>query len=329
MGRRVSVALCTFNGARYIRAQVASVLAQTRAPDELVVSDDGSADDTVALVEAELRRHERETGTAPELVVLRNEQPLGVTANFEQALRACTGELIALCDQDDEWEPTKLAKLVAMFDARPGLQFLHTDARLIDDDGKPIGGTLFGALEVTAEDRAAIHSGAPFRVFIRRNLATGATAMIDRSLLDVSVPFPAAWVHDEWLAVQAAARRRLDLTDEPLTRYRRHAANQIGAGDPTLGHKVRRVLGRRGERNWMLAERSRILAQSLKSAGDVDGSTIRLAEEKAEFEAVRAALPRNRIRRVAPVLRLAAGDAYERLASRGRMDIIRDLFQPA
>ncbi|GAB3585216.1 glycosyltransferase family 2 protein [Leifsonia lichenia] len=329
MARTVSVALCTFNGARYIRRQLASVLAQTVPPTQLVVSDDGSTDATIAMLEEELRAHETATGWNPEVVLLRNATPLGVTANFERALRASTGELIALCDQDDEWEPRKLEKLVGMFDARPGLGFLHTDATLIDDDGAPTGGTIFGALEVSDEDRQAVHSGRAFSVFVRRNIATGATAMVHRDLVAACGPFPAAWVHDEWLAIQAAARDMLDLSEEPLTRYRRHAANQIGAGDPTIGHKIRRVLGARGDRNRMLAERSRILADSLRGADGVDSSKAALAERKAAFEATRAALPANRLRRFVPVLRLAAGGDYPRLASQGWMDVVRDLFQPA
>ncbi|MEV8214501.1 glycosyltransferase family 2 protein [Leifsonia sp. NPDC077715] len=325
----ISVALCTYNGARFVRRQLAGILAQTLPPAQLVVSDDASADDTVAIVEQEIAAHRASGAPTPELLLLRNETPLGVTANFEQALRACTGGLIALSDQDDEWEPDKLERMAAYFAQRLGLGFLHTDATLIDDDGLPAGGTLFGVLEVTDEERAAVHSGHAFDVFVRRNLATGATAMVTADLLRIALPFPAEWVHDEWLAVQAAARDRLDLSERPLTRYRRHDENQIGAGDPTLRHKVGRVLGRRGDRNRMLAVRSRILSERLAAAADVSWENRTLAEEKAVFEAERAALPVSRPARVARVIRLARGGRYARLASRGRLDVLRDLLQPA
>ncbi|MGH1547841.1 glycosyltransferase family 2 protein [Leifsonia poae] len=325
----ISVALCTYNGARFIRRQLAGILAQTLPPAQLVVSDDASADDTVSIVEQELAAHRASGAPTPELVLLRNETALGVTANFEQALRACTGELIALSDQDDEWEPDKLERMAAYFAQRPGLGFLHTDATLIDDDGLPAGGTLFGVLEVTDEERAAVHSGHAFDVFVRRNLATGATAMVTADLLRSALPFPAEWVHDEWLAVQAAARGRLELSERPLTRYRRHDENQIGAGDPTLRHKIGRVLGRRGDRNRMLAVRSRILSERLAGAADVSWENRTLAEEKALFEAERAALPISRPARVSRVIRLARGGRYGRFASRGRLDVLRDLLQPA
>lgn len=325
----ISVALCTHNGARFVRRQLAGILAQTLPPAQLVVSDDASADDTVAIVEQEVAAHRASGAPTPRLTVLRNETPLGVTANFEQALTACDGDLIALSDQDDEWEPDKLERMAAYFASRPGLGFLHTDATLIDDDSRPAGGTLFGVLEVTDDERAAVHSGRAFEVFLRRNLATGATAMVSADLVRAALPFPREWVHDEWLAVQAAARDRLDLSERPLTRYRRHDENQIGAGDPTLRHKVGRVLGRRGERNRMLAVRSRLLADRLAAAEGVSGEHRALAEEKAAFEATRAAFPANRVARAIPVLRLAATGGYARFASRGRLDVLRDLLQPS
>ncbi|MFP3464435.1 glycosyltransferase family 2 protein [Leifsonia sp. SIMBA_070] len=325
----ISVALCTHNGARFIRRQLAGILAQTLPPEQLVISDDASADDTLSILEQELSAHRASGAPTPRTLILRNEAPLGVTANFEQALRACDGHLIALSDQDDEWEPDKLERMAAYFASRPGLGFLHTDATLIDDDSRPAGGTLFGVLEVTDAERAAVHSGRAFDVFVRRNLATGATAMISAELLQAALPFPPEWVHDEWLAIQAAARDRLELSERPLTRYRRHDENQIGAGDPTLRHKVGRVLGRRGDRNRMLAVRSRLLADALATAEGVSGDHRALAEEKAVFEATRAGFPANRLARAVPVLRLAARGQYPRLASRGRLDVLRDLLQPA
>ncbi len=264
----------------------------------------------------------------PELLVLRNEAALGVTANFEQALRTCSGDLIALSDQDDEWEPDKLERMAGFFSSRPGLAFLHTDAALIDDDGQLGRGTLFGVLEVTDAEREGVHSGRAFDVFVRRNLATGATAMVTPDLVAASLPFPKEWVHDEWLAVQAAARDRLDLLERTLTRYRRHEENQIGAGDPTLRHKISRVLGRREDRNRGLAVRARLLAESLEGAEGVSTQHVVLARRKAAFEEARAVLPANRLARVLPVLRLARAREYPMLASRGWLDVVRDLLQP-
>ena len=105
----ISVVLCTYNGARFVGEQVESILRQVPAPGELVLGDDASTDDTVALVERLAAEH----GVA--LVVRRHETALGVRGNFADALQHASGDLIALSDQDDIWHDGKLARLEAAF----------------------------------------------------------------------------------------------------------------------------------------------------------------------------------------------------------------------
>ena len=94
-----SVALCTYNGAAYLEEQLLSIFGQSTRPDEIVVSDDGSTDETLTVLERVVEAWRAEDAAhAVEVVVLRNATALGVTANFEQALAACSGDLIALCD---------------------------------------------------------------------------------------------------------------------------------------------------------------------------------------------------------------------------------------
>ena len=319
----ISVALCTYNGAAFLDAQLRSIRGQTLPPSEIVVSDDGSADTTVTVAETALAGF-------PEARVLRNEHPLGVVRNFQQAVTATHGDLIALSDQDDLWLPAKLERMAARFADDPGLLFLHTDARLIDGVGAPAGTTLFASLEVSRGDRDAVHAGGAFPVYLRRNLATGATVVFRRSLLEAALPFPEAWVHDEWLAIIAAALSGADLLEEPLTEYRRHGSNQIGVADPTLRGKVARVLQARGDRNRGLARRADVLVDRLQSLGErIPPATLELARRKRDFETARAAMPAARVRRAPVVLRLVVRSDYRRFASRGSADIIRDLLQPA
>ncbi|RYF62679.1 MAG: glycosyltransferase [Comamonadaceae bacterium] len=151
----VSVALCTWNGARFVREQVRSICLQTRPPQEIVLSDDASTDDCVAVARAALQECLSERpGLEITLRVLANPVALRVTKNFEQAVRACSGALIALSDQDDLWLPDRLAMIVAQFEQRPDLLLLHTDARLVDAGGAPLGDTLFHALEVQPNELA-------------------------------------------------------------------------------------------------------------------------------------------------------------------------------
>ena len=320
----ISVAMCTYNGARFVGEQLASILEQTSRPAEIVVADDGSADGTLAVIEQVAEAH----GAQP--TVLRGESPLGVTANFERAISATTLPIVALSDQDDRWHHRRLTEVAARFDADPQLLLLHSDARLIDDAGAPLGRTLFESLEVGAHELAAEESGDAFSAFLRRNLATGATVVFRRTLLASALPFPREWVHDEWLAIIAAAVGHVQVMREATIDYRQHGGNEIGVAEPTLRHKLRRILEPRAGRNQVLADRFAVLASRLEALGDaVPDRCVTAARAKARFESRRAAMPANRLRRAAAVLRLARTGDYARYASRGRADILRDLVQPA
>src|SRR4051812_29809463 len=102
MTETVSVAMATYNGAEFIRDQLRSLALQKRLPDELVVSDDGSTDDTVDILEAFA-----ETAPFPVRISV-NRENLGFTRNFERAILGCGGDIIYICDQDDVWFPNKI-----------------------------------------------------------------------------------------------------------------------------------------------------------------------------------------------------------------------------
>ena len=105
---RISVALCTYNGERFIAQQIESILAQSMPVDEIVLGDDASSDTTVQKVE------ERVAGTNIDLVVRRHNPGLGVRGNFADAISATTGDVIILCDQDDVWHQDKVENLLKL-----------------------------------------------------------------------------------------------------------------------------------------------------------------------------------------------------------------------
>ncbi|TFC86185.1 glycosyltransferase family 2 protein [Cryobacterium sinapicolor] len=326
---RVSVALCTYNGSEFIEEQLRSILGQSAPAQEIVVSDDGSTDGTPAEVErvfaAWKAEHPRKTVT---LRLIRNPAPLGVTANFEQALGACTGELLALSDQDDVWPPERLALLAAEFNARPDLQLLHTDARLVDEAGRQTGRTLLATLGVSAAERAAEHDGHAFDILLRRNIVTGATVMLSRGLVQRARPFPAAWVHDEWLAVVAAATGEVDLLELPLLDYRQHAGNQIGASSLDAAGKLGRLRAPRTARNARLLVRAQSLqARAAQLQPAPSAATLALIDAKLAHERRRSTLPALRAARVASVFEGWRVGDYRRFGL-GLQDILRDLVQP-
>jgi glycosyltransferase involved in cell wall biosynthesis len=325
----VSVALCTFNGARFIEAQLASILNQTRLPMQIVVSDDGSSDDTLEIIYRIVPDWQRENPQhALALLVLENAEPLGVTANFAQALSACTGDLIALSDQDDIWPTGRLERLEGEFARRPELLLLHTDARLVDENGTPTGQTLLATLGVSATDRAAVHDGRAIDPLLRRNIVTGATTMLRRALVARATPFPAVWVHDEWLAIVSAATGRIDVLDESLLDYRQHGGNQIGASSLDAAGRFKRLSLSRAARNQRLLTRAEVLNDRAKHL--VPAPSAEILEKiaaKTEHERMRSSLHGSRVRRVGPVLRAWRRGDYSRFGL-GAQDVLRDLVQP-
>jgi len=123
---KVSVCMAAYNGEKYIQAQLHSILSQLAADDEIVIVDDGSQDETVALVMDfdDSRIH-----------LLAHENNQGVVATFEDALRSATGEILFLCDDDDLWHPAKVQRVLREFEQNPGVNIVTSRVALIDEQG--------------------------------------------------------------------------------------------------------------------------------------------------------------------------------------------------
>jgi glycosyltransferase involved in cell wall biosynthesis len=203
----ISVALCTYNGARYLREQLDSLLAQTYPNLEIVAVDDGSTDDTVDILHEYRRRDAR-------LRVERNARNLGLTKNFERAMSLCAGELIAPCDQDDIWLPSKLDALYAALDARA---LAYCDSTFIDAEGRELGAAMSETCTLVSSDDPAI--------FAVTNCVAGHAMLIRRDVALRALPVPPQFYYDWWLAAAAAAAGGIVYLDRRLVKYRLHASN--------------------------------------------------------------------------------------------------------
>ena len=319
---KVSVVVATYNGSQYLAEQLESILAQTLAPTEIIVSDDGSSDSTLDIV-AKFQSAQPRKG-APAWRVLSRKKPLGVAGNFASALGVATGDFIAFADQDDLWEVNKLETLIPHFD-NPRTLLVHSDARLIDAKGREMG-SLMGALRLTARERRALRGGRALDALLRRNLVTGATMVIRRTLLDTALPIPEGWIHDEWLALVAALQGGVVFDQRPLVRYRQHGANQIGAARLSVSEAGGRLresrrdfFARKAARNTALSDRV-ALAPSWLHTPEKDALM-----GKLEHDEWRSQLPPARLQRVLPVLSRSVSGHYGRFA-RGYLDVLRDLL---
>ena len=205
---RLSVCMAVHNGARFLRPQVDSILAQLRPGDELLVVDDASTDGSVALLES--MRDGR-------MQVYRNEQNLGVVPSFDKALRRSSGEIIFLSDHDDIWLPGKVAASLAVFAADPEVTMVVTDAKLIDEQGKVTKESFFA-------ERGDFAAG--FLHNFVKNKYLGCTLSFRRSMLRYFLPIPHdVPMHDMWFGLLNAIYGKTFFIAEPLTAYRRHAGN--------------------------------------------------------------------------------------------------------
>lgn len=220
---KVSVAMCTYNGAKYIQEQLDSILHQTRPVDEIIISDDGSSDDTLDILRKYEERH-------PCIYVSLNEKNKGYKQNFMDTMRQCTGDIVFLSDQDDRWHLNKVELILDWFDKHPKMQLVFTNANIIDGSGKQSGENIFDRIGFDKEkQRAAIH-GFMMDILWMNNRATGATMAIRKGFIN---EFQDEWgsnhkFHDYALVLEAFGREVGGFISTPIMDYRIHGANQTG-----------------------------------------------------------------------------------------------------
>jgi glycosyltransferase involved in cell wall biosynthesis len=333
----VSVALCTYNGGSYIEEQLLSILSQRLLPSEIVISDDGSSDDTVAKARAITDAFTASNEHSPIFHYLLNAAPMGVARNFQQAIQATSSDLVALSDQDDVWADNRLETLVHSFAAEPDLILMGSGAQAIDAEGKPLGFTLFEAIAVTQGEWEQLESGRAYDALVRRNLFTGATMIFRRDLFEIAAPFPNYWLHDEWLAIVGAAVGQVRISREQLTGYRQHGANVAGITSQTAFNKLRKItklFENRAKRNKHLRYKAEALVKRLEElhanapagSAEVLEARLRTARSNLEHEDFRLGLPRLRLFRVRRIAVELASGRYD-LYDYGKKDALRDLLQ--
>jgi glycosyltransferase involved in cell wall biosynthesis len=219
----VSVAMATYNGERFIREQLKSLAAQQHLPSELVVADDGSSDETVAIAARFAR-------TAPFAVhVHRYCNRIGYRANFMRAISLCTSDVIAFCDQDDIWSPQKLALCTEPF-RDPRVLMTYHNADVVTETGERID---------NLDSLASEPVSAPLAVCSVHNMPSplGFTELFRRSILKFSPlwklscdinDLTAPMAHDQWVNFIASVFGRIVYIDKLLASYRQHGSNRFG-----------------------------------------------------------------------------------------------------
>ncbi|WP_137747041.1 glycosyltransferase family 2 protein [Acidovorax sp. NB1] len=238
-GPLVDVLLATYNGARYIEAQLESLAAQTYPNIRILVSDDGSSDATVSVVQAFAQRM-----TAGWIQWVSNPHPgRGVARNFEALMAASakdgSARWIAFCDQDDVWLPHKVERFVqAMTELECDASMpclVHSDLRVVDESLHTVAASFIRQQRINV-------SSMTLPVLLGVNHVTGCATMVNQALLNLALPLPPRVVmHDWWCALLSCQGRRHFLTD-PLVLYRQHGGNQVGARSREIGDRILRIV---------------------------------------------------------------------------------------
>jgi Glycosyltransferases involved in cell wall biogenesis len=219
MNNRYSVALCTYNGSRYVIEQLDSIINQTIPPSQIVVSDDGSKDSTLDIVNNYLSNKD------VKYTVCSNSYSRGVTNNFLNAIELCSEDIIFTSDQDDYWMVDKAEKLLAVYEGNPNALVVFSNGELVDINMKSLNCDIWRAVGITHE---RCNEGNWFHYLLKNCLITGATMSFRKNLLKDIDEIPSEWLHDGWLAWAAVIRGGLVPCPDRLIKYRQHGANVIG-----------------------------------------------------------------------------------------------------
>lgn len=205
----------------YLRTQLLSLSAQTYPRLSVTLLDDSADEDMHRAIAEEVRF----ALTSRPYRLLRNNINLGVSGTFSQLTKIAQGDLLAYCDQDDAWLPEKLARLTALLDDGES-KLAYCNQSIIDEAGRERYPTL-----QALNPRYAHQSGAKlFPYFLTDNCISGCTMLVRRELAQSALPFPTAYVHDQWLALCASAEGPIAYDPTPLIQYRLHGGNVIGMG---------------------------------------------------------------------------------------------------
>src|SRR5690606_19224477 len=156
----------------------------------------------------------------------RNTDRLGSTRNFENAIRACNGDIIFLCDQDDVWYPEKMARIEERFVRKPGTGAVFTDADVVDENLFPSGERLWKAFKFSPKEQSRVAACDALSVLVKHPVVTGATMAFRSTYRDLVLPLADTW-HDAWISLLISATSSLEALSEPLIAYRQHGANQL------------------------------------------------------------------------------------------------------
>lgn len=222
----ITVVMATYNGERYIREQLDSIIKQTQKPQRIIVVDDCSNDKTVSIIHDVLKNSE------VSYEVIEHKKNQGVAQSFMDGIALADTEYIFLADQDDYWFPVKIKNMMEVICEEDDFSMVVCNAYITDDKLVETGKTMFEYIELPLEfdkDKCVLSSDEALELLLKRNYATGMCMLIRKSRLMDVFPFPDVMVYDSWLAWKLALSGTVVFIQTPYVLYRQHSENVVGA----------------------------------------------------------------------------------------------------
>jgi len=309
---KISVALCTYNGEKYLQHQLESIKNQTLGIHELMVCDDGSNDQTISILE-EFKTHVNFT-----VEIYVNATNLGSSKNFEKCIQLCSGDIVFLCDQDDWWYEEKVETQMNYFNAHPEIDAVFSNAVMVDQKGIPTGNTSFEQIEFYPEMQSKWNLGHSFEMLLKGYVVTGATLAIRKKICDEVFPVPAIipeLIHDGWISLYLSRQQKIGFISDPLIQYREHASQQVGlqGKEPIITLKDR-LLRSRGDKLGRLKKKfddAKALYDYFSTLPLQDSQTTEKIKDRMLHYQMRSQLPNNRIKRILPILNHVINGNYK------------------
>lgn len=307
----LSIALCTYNGARFLREQLHSLANQTLQPLEVVITDDCSTDNTISIVQ--------EFRDVLNVKVFVNDAPLKVTKNFEKAVSLCSGDIILLCDQDDIWHHDKLAKINQYFSENPHQLAVFSDADLVDERGLSLNKNFWSVVRFHQPQIQQFKDGKAVEILLAGNRSAGCMMAFRKELMEKIIPFPmhiSLMIHDNWITIIAAMLDKIGLIEERLNSYRQHNFQQIGTREKEAGNTLSlkdRFSRPRNEKLAPFLEKRDyfcVLKNALSERVDKTNPNFKKLNQIINYYEIRGTLSPFRLARIPDVLKLLIRGDY-------------------
>ena len=309
----LSIALCTYNGSKFLREQLQSLANQTLQPFEVVVTDDCSTDETLSIVNEFYNRLN--------IKVFVNESSLKVTKNFEKAVSLCSGDIILMCDQDDVWHQDKLEKISQYFQDNPTQLAVFSDADLVDEKGNSLSKNFWSAVRFSEPQIQQFKDGKVVELLLAGNRTAGCMMAFRKELVQKIIPFPThipLMIHDNWITIVVAMLDSLGMIEEKLISYRQHSFQQIGTRAKEVGKTVTlkdRFSRPRNEKLAPFLEKRDyfcLLKDALLERIDLNNHNFKHFDNVINYYETRGTLSPFHLARIFPVLNLLLKGDYHR-----------------